>query len=518
MSAVSDTAGSPPALLLLAPLRVEARAVSVASPSTTVARCGAGPDRARAAAARLRAGAGSSSSSLSSSAVAVAGVGGGLVPGLAPGTVVVADRVLFSDGRPAGGPLLSAPLVAAALRRRGLDVRVGPIVTTDHLVKTAAERATLAELGAIAVDMESAELVAQPWDRPLAVVRAIADTTERDVRSAATLVGGWRALRSLRAAVPALEEWAAAAGPRTLLLAGPRSFCAGVSRAIETVERALDRFGAPVYVRRQIVHNRHVVTDLEARGAIFVQELDEVPDGATVVFSAHGVARSVRAEASARGLNVVDATCPLVAKVHHEVRRFRERGYQVVLIGHAGHDETEGTLGEADGITLVEQLADVVDLRAEDPDRLAYVTQTTLSGDDVAGLVGPLTERFPSVVAPHAADICYATQNRQDAVRAMAADCELVLVVGSTNSSNSQRLVEVARRAGSRSELIEDVTELRPEWLVGASTVGLTAGASAPPALVSQIIDSLSALGRLLVEERSVRTENVHFPLPLEVR
>jgi 4-hydroxy-3-methylbut-2-enyl diphosphate reductase len=230
------------------------------------------------------------------------------------------------------------------------------------------------------------------------------------------------------------------------------------------------------------------------------------------------VARSVRTEASGRGLNVVDATCPLVAKVHHEVRRFRERGYQVVLIGHAGHDETEGTLGEADGITLVEQPADVVDLRVEDPDRLAYVTQTTLSGDDVAGLVAPLTARFPSVVAPHTADICYATQNRQDAVRAMAADCDLVLVVGSTNSSNSQRLVEVARREGCRSELIEDVSELQLEWLQGASTVGLTAGASAPPALVEQVTESLGALGTLVVEERSVRTENVHFPLPLEVR
>ncbi len=305
---------------------------------------------------------------------------------------------------------------------------------------------------------------------------------------------------------------------RTLLLAGPRSFCAGVERAIQTVERAIDRFGAPVYVRRQIVHNRHVVQDLEARGAVFVHELDEVPDGATVVFSAHGVAPAVRADAARRALHVVDATCPLVAKVHHEVRRFRARGYQVVLIGHDGHDETEGTLGEAEDIALLAPGTDVDTLTVEDPGRLAYTTQTTLAPDDVAELVDALTERYPAVVGPHAADVCYATQNRQDAVRAIAGECELVLVIGSRNSSNSVRLVEVATRAGCRAELVEDETELRPEWLEGAATVGVTAGASAPPALVERVVDALSRLGPVEVQARPVTTETVTFPLPLEVR
>jgi 4-hydroxy-3-methylbut-2-enyl diphosphate reductase len=511
MSAVAEPTPAPQGrLLILAPLRVEARAVTTGGPSTAVARTGAGMQRAATAGRRL--------TDRPADAVAVTGVAGGLVPGLAAGTLIVADRVLHEDGSPAGGPLPSAPLVAAALRRRGLDVRVGPVVSTDRLVKGPAERARLAGLGALAVDMETAALVAQPWDRPLAVVRAVADTAEREVRSAATISGGWRALKSLRAAVPALEEWAGAAGSRTVLLAGPRSFCAGVERAIETVERTIERFGAPVYVRRQIVHNAHVVADLEGRGAVFVHELDEVPDGATVVYSAHGVGRSVRTAAEAKSLHVVDATCPLVAKVHHEVRRFRDRGYQVVLIGHHGHDETEGTLGEADGITLIEQPADVASLHVDDPDRLAYVTQTTLSGDDVAGLVEPLTERFPAIVGPHAADICYATQNRQDAIRAMAPDCELVLVVGSANSSNSVRLVEVARRAGARAELIEDESEVDLTWLRGASTVGVSAGASAPPALVDRLTHALGGLGTLRVEERTVRTEHVNFPLPLEIR
>jgi 4-hydroxy-3-methylbut-2-enyl diphosphate reductase len=309
-----------------------------------------------------------------------------------------------------------------------------------------------------------------------------------------------------------------AVGPMTVVLAGPRSFCAGVERAIETVERTIDRYGAPVYVRRQIVHNRHVVADLEQRGAVFVHELHEVPDGATVVFSAHGVAPSVRADATSRGLRVVDATCPLVAKVHHEVRRFHSRGYQVVLIGHAGHDEVEGTLGETAAITLIEDAVDITDLVVEDPTQLAYVTQTTLSSDDVAGLIGALSERFPGVVGPHAADVCYATQNRQDAVRAIAASCDLLLVVGSSNSSNTARLVEVAARAGCRAELLEDESELQLEWLRGASTVGVTAGASTPPELVQRVVEALASLGPVRIEERPVRAENVNFPLPMEVR
>jgi 4-hydroxy-3-methylbut-2-enyl diphosphate reductase len=445
-------------------------------------------------------------------------VAGALVAGLQPGTVVVADRILDPDGRTVPARLESAPMVAAALRRRGLTVKVGPIVSTAELVKGPAERARLAQWGALAVDMETAALLAVPWQQPVTVVRAISDTSTRDLLSPAIVRGGWRALVALRAAAPVLEEWAAALGPRKVVLAAPRSFCAGVERAIETVERALDRFGSPVYVRRQIVHNRHVVAALEERGAIFVHELDEIPDGATVVFSAHGVAPAVRVDAVARGLQVVDATCPLVGKVHHEVHRFQERGYQVVLIGHAGHDETEGTLGEGDGISLVEDADGIAALRVEDPQRIAYVTQTTLSPDDVADLVGLLTERFPAIVGPHTADVCYATQNRQDAVRAMSSDCDLLLVIGSRNSSNTLRLVEVATRAGCRAELVEDETELQLGWMRDVTTVGVTAGASAPPVLVDRVVTALGQLGPIDIEERAVRTEHVNFPLPLEVR
>lgn len=309
-----------------------------------------------------------------------------------------------------------------------------------------------------------------------------------------------------------------AVAKKTVLLAGPRSFCAGVERAIHTVERALELFGAPVYVRRQIVHNSHVVEDLTAAGAVFVQELEDVPDGATVVFSAHGVSQAVRAEAEHRGLNVIDATCPLVGKVHHEVRRFHDRGYDVVLIGHRGHDETEGTLGETDGIKLVEDLADVAALEVRDPKRVAYTTQTTLAPSDVTGVVAALKERFPDLVGPHAADICYATQNRQDAVAGMAPECDLVLVVGSRNSSNGARLAEVARRGGSAAYLVEDDTEVLPEWFADARTVGVTAAASTPPVFVERVVDAIAEYGPIEVSERRVTTESVSFPLPVEVR
>jgi 4-hydroxy-3-methylbut-2-enyl diphosphate reductase len=488
--------------------------------------------------------------------LAVTGVAGALVTGLRPGTIVVGDRVLrdplisdraLSDqvsgdpmigyratgdailsrrvlGAPDGldgsvpGRFSSAPLLAAALRRRGLPVLVGPVVSSDHLVRGVSERARLARTGALAVDMESADLVSAGWDCPTAVVRVIADTPDRELWSLATLSGGRRALTGLRDAGAVLELWGASVGPRTVLLAGPRSFCAGVDRAIQTVERALERFGAPVYVRRQIVHNRHVVEDLEARGAVFVQELDDVPPAATAVFSAHGVAPAVRSRAQARGLRVIDATCPLVAKVHREVHRFRERGYQVVLIGHDGHDETEGTLGEADDIVLIENLADVDALHVDNPARLAYITQTTLSQDDVAGLVNALTERFPAIVGPPKSDVCYATQNRQSAVRAIASECDLLLVVGSRNSSNTARLAEVAEREGCRAELLDDESELQLEWLAGTSTVGVTAGASAPEAMVQRVVQALSWLGPLEVQERLTTTETVAFPLPMEVR
>jgi 4-hydroxy-3-methylbut-2-enyl diphosphate reductase len=474
-----------------------------------VARTGAGPRRASRSAERLGVDA-------HAGPVAVAGVGGGLRPGLEPGSLVVADRVLDEDGNVAF-ELPSAPLLAAELAARGLACVVGPVVSLRRVATGKARRAALAATGAVAADCETAWLLGGA-QAPRAVVRAVVDTPERELRSPSTLAGGVRALRALAAAAPALQAWAAAAGDKRVLLAGPRSFCAGVERAIATVERALERFGPPVYVRRQIVHNAHVVADLEARGAVFVRELEEVPTGSTVVLSAHGVAPAVRAEASERGLSVIDATCPLVAKVHREVRRFSAQGYQVVLIGHAGHDETEGTLGEADGVVLVETAADVARLEVSDPDRLAYITQTTLAPSDVAGIVAELSNRYPSVVGPPAQDICYATQNRQDALAAIAGECDLVLVVGSSNSSNAARLVEVAERAGRPARLVEDEGSLRLDWFAGASTIGVTAAASTPPALVERVVSALGGLGSVSVEERPVRRETVNFPLPMEVR
>jgi 4-hydroxy-3-methylbut-2-enyl diphosphate reductase len=331
--------------------------------------------------------------------------------------------------------------------------------------------------------------------------------------------GGLAALRSLRLAGPALARWAAACGPRQVLLAGPRSFCAGVDRAIEIVERVLEQRGSPVYVRKQIVHNTHVVTDLEHRGAIFVDELDEVPDGATVVFSAHGVSPTVRDDAARRGLDAIDATCPLVSKVHVEARRFAAEGYQVALIGHAGHEEVEGTLGEApEAMTLIENADDVTRLRPDDPQKVAYLMQTTLSADEADGIVGQLLSRFPSARGPGSDDICYATTNRQLAVRGIAAESDVVLVAGSANSSNSRRLVETALRAGTPAYLIDGPEDIELGWLAGASAVGITAGASAPPAVVGQIIDALSGLGPVEVSERVVATESIRFGLPKELK
>jgi 4-hydroxy-3-methylbut-2-enyl diphosphate reductase len=467
-----------------------------------------GPNRAARTAARLV------TERVPAAAVAVTGVCGSLAGDLVVGQLVVASEV---RGQGHTVMLPSAPLLAAALRRAGLPVRVGPIVTTDHVVR-GSERAELAATGAIAVDMESVALAAAAWGRPLAVVRAVSDTGSWGPASPATIVNGIRACQALRRAAPVLEAWAAAAGARRVLLAAPRSFCAGVDRAIETVERALARFGAPVYVRKQIVHNRTVVAGLEAQGAVFVDELDEVPDNATVVFSAHGVAPAVRAEAARRKLAVIDATCPLVAKVHTEVRRFTGKGYQVVLIGHPDHDETVGTLGEAAEIQVVERPEDVANVHASDPTRVAYITQTTLAVDEAAEIAAGLRARFPLLVGPPADDICYASQNRQDAVRAIAPECDLVLVVGSPNSSNSNRLVEVASRAGSRAELLDDATDLDLAWLAGASTVGVTAGASAPELLVERLVATLGTLGPVGVEQQSVTTESVSFSLPVEVR
>jgi len=306
-----------------------------------------------------------------------------------------------------------------------------------------------------------------------------------------------------------------------ILLANPRGFCAGVDRAIEIVERVLDLYGAPIYVRHEVVHNRFVVDSLKRRGAIFVDELHEVPAGATVIFSAHGVARAVRDEAEARGLRVFDATCPLVTKVHLEVARHCRQGTGVVLIGHRGHPEVEGTMGQCLGeggqIHLVESVEDVAALPVSRASPLAYVTQTTLSVDDTAQIIAALQGRFPQIQGPKKSDICYATQNRQDAVKALAAHCDLMLVVGSPNSSNSNRLRELAEKQGCPAHLIDGPDDIRQEWLKDTPRVGLTAGASAPEVLVAQVIDRLRAWGATSVEEQSGIREQVVFALPREL-
>ncbi|RZS78682.1 4-hydroxy-3-methylbut-2-enyl diphosphate reductase [Pigmentiphaga kullae] len=306
-----------------------------------------------------------------------------------------------------------------------------------------------------------------------------------------------------------------AQAPMEVVLAQPRGFCAGVDRAIEIVERALQIYGAPIYVRHEIVHNRYVVEDLRAKGAIFIQELDEAPAGSTVVFSAHGVSKAVRHEAEQRGLQVYDATCPLVTKVHVEVAKMRAAGNEIVMIGHKGHPEVEGTLGQSEaGMYLVETVEDVAALAVADPDRLAYVTQTTLSVDDAAQVAAALKARFPNIAEPKKSDICYATQNRQDAVKVMAPECDLVLVVGSVNSSNSNRLREVAERKGVAAYLIDGAGDIDPAWLEGRRRVGVTAGASAPDVLVQQVIARLKELGAASVRTLAGAEEGIAFPLP----
>jgi 4-hydroxy-3-methylbut-2-enyl diphosphate reductase len=301
----------------------------------------------------------------------------------------------------------------------------------------------------------------------------------------------------------------------TILLANPRGFCAGVDRAIAIVERALEKFGAPIYVRHEVVHNTFVVNDLKAKGAIFVEELADVPAGATVIFSAHGVSQAVRQEAEARGLNVFDATCPLVTKVHVEVSKMRERGLEIVMIGHKGHPEVEGTLGQSKGgMYLVETPEDVTRLQVADPDKLAYVTQTTLSVDDAARVVEALRARFPNIVGPKKDDICYATQNRQDAVKALASQCDVVIVVGSPTSSNSNRLREVAENLGVPAYMVDNADEIDPAWVSGKNRVGLTAGASAPEILVRAVIDRLNQLGIAAVANLDGALEKVSFALP----
>ena len=304
-----------------------------------------------------------------------------------------------------------------------------------------------------------------------------------------------------------------------ILLANPRGFCAGVDRAIDIVERAIELFGAPIYVRHEVVHNRFVVNDLKNKGAIFVEELHEVPDGATVIFSAHGVSQAVQAEAAGRDLKVFDATCPLVTKVHMEVKRYRDKGVEVVLIGHQGHPEVEGTMGQADsGMHLIEESSDVATLAVANENNLAYVTQTTLSVDDTKVVIDALKERFPNIKGPRKDDICYATQNRQDAVRSLSRDTDVVIVVGSTNSSNSNRLRELSETLGVPSHLVDKPEQIKREWFDGVDVVGVTAGASAPEVLVKQVIDQIKHWGGTVVNEANGPVENISFSLPIELR
>jgi 4-hydroxy-3-methylbut-2-enyl diphosphate reductase len=322
---------------------------------------------------------------------------------------------------------------------------------------------------------------------------------------------------TLPSEVPSASE--NAPGPSRVLLAAPRGYCAGVDRAVQTVEHALDLYGEPVYVRKEIVHNKHVVHELEKRGAIFVDQETEVPEGEMVVFSAHGVAPSVHENAKLRNLRTIDATCPLVTKVHVEARKFARDGYTIVLIGHEGHEEVEGTTGEApENIVLVQTEADVDDLEVEDPDRIAFITQTTLSVDETSSIIARLKEKFPNAVGPKTDDICYATTNRQVAVKELARECDLVLVIGSTNSSNSNRLVEVAREHGADSYLIDNHLQVDESWLEGVETVGITSGASAPEELVERLVTFFRERGATDISELRTVHEDVRFMLPGDIR
>jgi 4-hydroxy-3-methylbut-2-enyl diphosphate reductase len=319
--------------------------------------------------------------------------------------------------------------------------------------------------------------------------------------------------------VPSNGGAATRTAPKKVLLAAPRGYCAGVDRAVQTVERALDLHGAPIYVRKEIVHNKHVVSELTKRGAIFVEEETEVPEGEMVVFSAHGVAPAVHDNAAARHLRTIDATCPLVTKVHVEARKFAAEGYTIILIGHEGHEEVEGTTGEAPESIILVQTEDEVDqLEVPDPERVAFITQTTLSVDETTAIITRLRQKFPAIVSPKSDDICYATTNRQIAVKQLARECDLVLVIGSTNSSNSNRLVEVARDHGAASHLIDFHTQVREEWLEGVETVGITSGASAPEELVENLVEFFRERGADDVSELRTVDESVRFMLPKDIR
>ena len=502
------TAEAAPDLLVLAPLTVEAAAVRAGAPWARVHRTGMGPRRSARSAKLARQAAGSP--------VMVAGFCGALDPTLEPGDVILPTELRGPTGTTVCD---DTTILAGHLQRAGFRVRRGPIASTQRLVFGSRRRA-LSQSGALAVDMESAWLASAVGGQPLVTLRVVMDTSTHELyRPLRTLTAFLKAYRTLREACGLVQEWAGALSPRELLLASPRASCAGVERAVEIVERVLEEHGAPVYVRKQIVHNSHVVAALEEQGAVFVEELGEVPRGATVIFSAHGVSPAVRREAAERGLDVIDATCPLVAKVHAEARRFAQSGFDIVLVGHEGHEEVDGTFGEApDRMHVIATPDEIHDLEVRDPDRVAYLTQTTLAVDDTAGVVDKLRERFPNLAGPASSDICYATQNRQDAVRALAAECDIVLVVGSANSSNSRRLVEVSERAGCPALLVEDGGDIPPQRLSNAHTVGLTAGASAPEELVEDVIRAVEGLGSVTVTERTVAREDIHFKLPPQVR
>ncbi|MFE9662541.1 4-hydroxy-3-methylbut-2-enyl diphosphate reductase [Streptomyces sp. NPDC005955] len=419
---------------------------------------------------------------------------------LPAGQMLVADHLQRPDGRVLS--CSAAPMVAGALSAAGHRVVTG----TVQLLEEGPGRGLR---GAVARTTASAHWAGDALDAEgsggVAVVVSDAEAGLRPVAEAA------------------VDSWVRVMGPRTVLLASPRSFCAGVERAIDVVEALLEQQHGPggrrVFVRKQIVHNTHVIADLTERGAVFVEELDEVPPGSLVVFSAHGVSPQVRAEAARRSLTVVDATCPLVTKVHAEARRYAERGNSIVLIGHAGHEEVEGTRGEApDATVVVGSARDIAGLDLPDPSKITYLTQTTLGVDETRATIDALKERFPQARGPGSEDICYATTNRQHALQAVTAEADLVLVLGSENSSNSVRLVELARTAGTPAHLIEDCSRIRPDWLRNAATVGLSAGASAPHDLVRQTLSALAGLGPLTVQERITTTEDTYFAPPAAVR
>jgi len=496
-------------LVVYAPIPLDARAARAGSAEARVVHSGIGSRLSRRAAERaLRA---------PGSAVAVTGVCMAIDPTLQAGDLVLASEIRYPDGTV---PIPAAGILAGALRRAGINVRVGPIVSNPHgIALLRSKRAQLRESGAIAADTGSGWLASGAGGRPFAVLRAVVRSGSNQLgRPLVAAASGARAHRALAEATWVLDRWAHTVAARRVVLASPRASCAGVERAIEVVEKALERYGAPVYVRRQIVHNRHVVAELEERGVVFVQELDEVPEGAMAVLSAHGVAPAVRGVAAERQLDLIDATCPLVGKVHREARQFAEAGYTIVLVGHEGHDEVDGTVGHApERIRLVATVEEAENVQVDDPGRVAYLTQTTLAVDETRAVIDVLERRFPELVGPRSDDICYATQNRQDAVRGIAAECDTVLVVGSRNSSNSNRLVEVVRRQGTPAYLIDDEEDIELSWLDGAQTVGLAAGASAPERLVQRVLSALGGLGPLEVEERSVARETVRFGLPREL-